>query len=59
MGTEITQVLQKGFRTIDGPTVFLTIDTEGDKTRCAGSLFKYFTTQTEKAPLLRRRRLGP
>ncbi len=31
---------------------FLKIDTEGDKTRCAGSLFQYFTTQTEKAPAL-------
>ncbi len=38
---------------------FLKIDTEGDKTKCAGSLFQYFTTQTENAPLLRRRRLGP
>ncbi len=32
---------------------FLKIDTEGDKARCAGSLFQNFTIQTEKAPLLR------
>ncbi len=38
MGIKVTQVLQGRFRTIDGPTVFLKIDTEGDKTRCAGSL---------------------
>ncbi len=30
---------------------FLKIDTEGDKTRGAGSLLQYFTTRTEKAPL--------
>ncbi len=59
MGTEITQLLQERFRTTDGPlTVLLKIDTEGDKTRCAGNLFQYFTIWTEKAPLLRRRRLG-
>ncbi len=39
--------------------LFFRIDAEGDQTRCAGSLFQYFTTRTEKAPLLRRRRLGP
>ncbi len=38
---------------------FLRLDTEGGKTRCAGSVLQYFTTRTEKAPLLRRRRLGP
>ncbi len=38
---------------------FLKIDTEVVKTRGDGNLFQYFTTQTEKAPLLRRRRLGP
>ncbi len=59
MGTEITQVLQERFRTIDGPIFFFKIDTEGDETRCAGSRFQCFTTRTEKAPLLRRRRLGP
>ncbi len=37
------------FWTIDGSTVFLKIDTEGDKARCAGSLFQYFTTRIEKA----------
>ncbi len=37
-GTEVTQVLQGRFRAIGGPTVFLKIDTEDDKTRCAGSL---------------------
>ncbi len=37
----------------------LKIYTEGDKTRCAGSLLQYITARTEKAPLLRRRRLGP
>ncbi len=58
METEVTQVLQGRFRTIDGPTVFLKIDTEGDKTRCAGSLFQNVTTRTKKAPLLRRRRLN-
>ncbi len=36
-----------------GPTVFLKIDTKGDRTRGAGNLFQYFTTRTEKAPLLR------
>ncbi len=51
MGIEVTQVLQGRFRT--------KMETEGAKTRCAGSLFQYFTTRTEKAPLLRRRRLGP
>ncbi len=51
------QVLQERFRTIDGPTVFFNIDTEGDKTRGAGNLFQYFMTRTEKAPLLRRRQL--
>ncbi len=35
MGTEIAQVLQGIFRAIDGPTVFLKIDTEGDKARCS------------------------
>ncbi len=40
-------------------TVFLKIDTEGTKTRCAGSLFQNFTIWTEKAPLLRQRWLGP
>ncbi len=35
MGAEVTQVLQGRFRTIDGPTIFLKIDTEGDKIRCA------------------------
>ncbi len=48
MGTEITQVLQGRFRTIDVPTVFLKIDTEGDKTRCAGSLFQNFTTELRR-----------
>ncbi len=38
---------------------FLKIDTEGDKTRCVGSLFQKFTARTEKAPLLRRRWHGP
>ncbi len=38
---------------------FFNIETEGAKTRCAGSLFQYFTTRAEKTPLLRRRRLGP
>ncbi len=52
MGTEVTQVLQGRFRTNDGPTVFLKMETEGAKTRCAGSLFQYLTTRTEKAPLL-------
>ncbi len=37
---------------------FLKIETEGAMTRCAGSLFLYFTTRAEKAQLLRRRRLG-
>ncbi len=32
---------------------FLKIDTDGDKTRGTGSLFQYFTTRIEKAPLLR------
>ncbi len=59
MGTEVTQVLQERFRTNDGPTVFLKIETEGAKTRCAGRLLQNFTIRTEKAPLLRRRRLGP
>ncbi len=31
MGTEVTQVLQGRFRTNDGPTVFLKMETEGDK----------------------------
>ncbi len=26
---------------------FLKVDTEGDRTRCAGCLFQYFTTRTE------------
>ncbi len=43
----VTQVLQGRFRPIDDPTAFL-------KTRCAKSLFQYFTTRTEKAPPLRR-----
>ncbi len=38
---------------------FLKIDTEGDKTRCEGSLFQNFTIRTQKAPPLRQRRLGP
>ncbi len=38
---------------------FLKMDTEGDKARCARSLFQYFTTRTEQAPLLHRRQLGP
>ncbi len=59
MGTEVTQVLQGRFRTNDGPTVFLKIDTEGEKTRCAGSLFQKFTIRTEKAPLISRGRLVP
>ncbi len=54
-GTEFTQVLQERFWSIDGPTVFLKIHNEGDKTRGAGNLFQYFTTRTEKASLLRRR----
>ncbi len=58
MGREITQVLQEKIPTVDGPTVNLKIDTEGDKTRGVGSLFQYFTTRIEKAPFLRRRRLG-
>ncbi len=58
MGTETPQVLHEKFRTIDCPTVFLKIDTDGDKTRRAGSPFQYFRTRTEKAPLLRQRRLG-
>ncbi len=37
---------------------FLKIDTEGDKARCAGSLFQNLTIRTEKAPLLCRKRLG-
>ncbi len=28
---------------------FLKMETEGAKTRCAGCLFQYFTTRTEKA----------
>ncbi len=48
MGTEVTQVLQGRFRTNDGPTVFLKVDTEGDKTKCAGSLFQYFMIRTER-----------
>ncbi len=59
MGTEVTQVLQGRFRTNDGPTVFWKKETEDAKTRCAGSLLQDFTIQTEKAPLLRRSRLGP
>ncbi len=43
-------MLQERFWTIDGPTGFLEIDTEGDKTICTGSLFQYFTTLKEKAP---------
>ncbi len=39
--------------TIDGPTVFLKLDTEGDNTRGADNLFHYFTTRKEKV------RLGP
>ncbi len=39
--------------------LFLKIDTEGDKTRGTDNLFQYFTTQIEKAPFLRRRRLDP
>ncbi len=57
MGTEVTQVLQGRFRTIDSPTIFLKIDTEDDKTRCAGSLFQNLTIRTVKAPRLRVRRL--
>ncbi len=38
--------------------IILKIGTEGNKTRCAGSLFQDFTTRNEKAQLLRRRRLG-
>ncbi len=34
-------------------------DTEDDKISGAGNLFQYFTTRTEKAPPLRRRRIGP
>ncbi len=49
MGKEVTQVLQGRFRTNDGPTVFLKIETEDAKTRCAGSLLQHFTTRTEKA----------
>ncbi len=50
MGTEVIQVLQGRLRTNDGPTVFLKMETEGGKTRCAGSLLQYFTTRTEKTP---------
>ncbi len=39
-GTEITQVLQGRFWTIEGPTVFLKTGTEGDITRGAGNLFQ-------------------
>ncbi len=39
--------------------VFLEIDTEIGKTKGAGNPFQYFTTRTEKAPLLRTRRPGP
>ncbi len=42
MGREITQVLHGKIPTVDGPTVNLKIDTEGDKTRGAGSLFLFF-----------------
>ncbi len=55
MGTEVTQVLHENF----GPMtvqLFLKIETDGAKTRCAGCLFQNFTIRTEKAPLLRRRR---
>ncbi len=40
--------------TIEGP-----VDTEDYRTRGTGNLFQFFTTSTENAPLLRRRRLGP
>ncbi len=31
-------------------------DTDGDMTRGVGNPFQYFTTRTENAPILRRRR---
>ncbi len=42
MVTGVTQLLQGRFRTNDGPTVLLKIDTEGDETRCAGSIVPGF-----------------
>ncbi len=59
MGTKVTQLLQGRFLINDGPAVFLKIETEDAKARCAGSLFQNFTIRTEKAQLLRRRQLGP
>ncbi len=53
MGTEVTQVLQGRFRTIDGPTLFLKIDTEGDKTRSEGIRFQIFTKRWAEENLRR------
>ncbi len=53
--TEVTQVRQNGFRTLDRPTVFF----KDDKTRAAGNPSQHFTTRTENAPILHRRRFGP
>ncbi len=53
MWTEVTQLLQGRFRTIDSPTVFK-VDTESDTTRWTGSLFQNFTIRTELSSLLQK-----
>ncbi len=51
MGTEVTQVLQGRFRTIDGRTVFFKIETESDKARCAGGHPEVVTAARNEGPV--------
>ncbi len=47
-GQKLHRWCREDFELMAVKTVFLEMETEGAKARCAGSLSQYFTTRTEK-----------